>query len=110
VSLIADAKARHTLAGVAARTGIAVPPGGSRSVTAHCPFPAHGHPDRSPSLRLYLDDDYYCCLGCGSKGDVVQWVRDTEQVSVAGAIAALDAGGSLTNAWAGQTHATSPPP
>jgi DNA primase len=107
VSLIAEAKARHTLAGVAARTGIAVPPGGSRSVTVHCPFPAHGHPDRSPSLRLYLADDYYCCLGCGSKGDVVQWVRDTEQVSVAGAIATLDAGGSLTNAWAGQTHVTS---
>jgi len=108
VSLIAAAKARHTLAGVAARTGIAVPPGGSRSVTVHCPFPAHGHPDRSPSLRLYLADDYYCCLGCGSKGDVVQWARDTEQVSVAGAIATLDADGSLTNAWAGQTHATSP--
>jgi len=106
VSLIAEAKVRHTLAGVAARTGIAVPPGGSRSVTVHCPFPAHGHPDRSPSLRLYLADGYYCCLGCGSKGDVVQWVRDTEQVSVAGAIATLDAGGSLTNAWAGQTHAT----
>jgi len=108
VSVIAAAKSRHTLAGVAARTDIAVPSGGGRSVTVHCPFPAHGHPDRSPSLRLYLADDYYCCLGCGSKGDVVQWVRDTEQVSVAGAIATLDAGGSLTNAWAGQAHATSP--
>ena len=108
MSLIAEAKSRRALADVAARTGIAVPPGESRSVTVHCPFPAHGHPDHSPSLRLYLADDYYCCLGCGSKGDVVQWVRDTEHVSVAGAIATLDAGGSLTNAWAGQAHATSP--
>ena len=98
MSLIAAAKARHPLAGVAARTGIAVPPGGSRSVSVHCSFLAHGHLDRSPSLHLYLADDYYCCLGCGSKGDVVQWVRDTEQVSVAGAIATLDAGCSLTNA------------
>ncbi len=110
MSLIAEAKSRHTLAEVAARTGVAVPPGDQRSLTAHCPFPAHGHADRSPSLRLYLADDFYCCLGCGSKGDVVQWVRDTEQVSVAAAIAMLDAGGSLTNAWAGKIHVTSPGP
>lgn len=107
MSRIAEAKARHTLAEVAARTGIAVPPDGQRSVTVHCPFPAHGHPDRSPSLRLYLADDFYCCLGCGSRGDVVQWVCDTEQVSVAAAIASLDAGGSLTNAWAGLTPVAS---
>ena len=108
MSHIAEARERHTLTEVAARTGVAMPPGERRSVTVRCPFPAHGHPDRSPSLRLYLADDYYCCLGCGSKGDVVQWVRDTAQVSVAAAIAMLDAGGSLTNAWAGQIHVTSP--
>lgn len=103
MTTIAEVKSRHALADVASRTGIPLPPGVTRSISVPCPVPAHGHPDHSPSLRLYLADDYYCCLGCGSKGDVVQWVRDTEQVSVTVAIAKLDAGGALANAWAGQT-------
>jgi DNA primase len=105
VSFIAEAKSRHSLAEVALRTGIPVPQGATHSITVRCPFPAHGHPDHSPSLRLYLADNYYCCLGCGSKGDVIQWTREAEQMTVTAAIQKLDAGGPLTNAWAGQTPA-----
>ena len=91
---------RHRLADVAERTGIFV----ARSkgtLTVRCPMASHGHPDRTPSMRLFLDDRYYC-FGCGARGDVVQWARDSEGLSVAGAIAALDSRRPLRNAWEGQ--------
>jgi DNA primase len=73
------------------------------SVTVRCPLPSHGHVDRSPSLRLHLDDDIFFCFGCGAKGDVVEWVCRTEGVGWREAIDLLDSGRPLTNAWAGQT-------
>jgi DNA primase len=101
-SPIEAALGRHRLAEVARRTGITLP-ADTRSVTVRCPLPSHGHPDRTPSLRLYLDHDRYYCFGCGAKGDVIQWARDTQGVGVHDAIQALDSGRSLTNAWAGMT-------
>ena len=99
-SPVEAARARHRLADVAGRTGIAL---GSVSgtVTVSCPMASHGHPDRTPSMRLYLDDDRYYCFGCGAKGDVVQWARDTEGLGVLAAVQALNAGGTLHNTWAG---------
>jgi DNA primase len=96
------ARDRHRLAAVAARTGILVPSSTGGTVTVRCPFPSHGHPDRTPSLRLYLHDDRFYCFGCNAKGDVVQWARDTERAGITDAIAILDSGRILTNAWAGQ--------
>jgi DNA primase len=101
-SPIEAALRRHRLAEVARRTGIALPTD-TGSVTVRCPLPSHGHPDRTPSLRLYLDDDRYYCFGCAAKGDVIQWARDTESIGVHDAIQALASGRSLTNAWAGMT-------
>ncbi len=95
---------RHRLAEVARRTGVLLNTD-TGAVTVRCPLPSHGHPDRTPSLRLYLDDDRYYCFGCAAKGDVIQWARETEQVGVAAAIRALDSGTSLTNAWAGMSYA-----
>ena len=98
--VIAAARRRHTLADVAGRTGIDLPrPHGS--VTVRCPFPAHGHLDRHPSLRLHLDDGIFVCFGCGTTGDVVQWAAATEHVDWRRAIDVLDANQLLTNAWAG---------
>ena len=115
-SPIQAARARHPLAEVAARTG-ADPQRTAGSVTVRCPLPAHGHPDRTPSLRLHLDDGIFCCFGCGARGDVVEWVRQAEGVDWREAIAILDAGRPLTNAWAGvpvdgghQDRARSAPP
>ncbi len=96
---IERAKHGHRLADVARRTGITVP-AGSGTCTVRCPMPAHGHPDRTPSLRLYLDDDRYFCFGCGVHGDVVQWVRDAEEVTVIDAVRVLDSGDPIRNAWA----------
>jgi DNA primase len=92
---------RHRLADVAERTGVFVArPEGTLSV--RCPMVSHGHPDRTPSMRLFLDNDRYYCLACGARGDVVQWARDAEGLSLAGAIAALDSRRPLRNAWEGQ--------
>jgi DNA primase len=98
LSPVEAARARHPLASVAARTGITLPVRGG-AVTVRCVLPAHGHPDRSPSLRLYLDDGRYFCFGCGSKGDVVQWARDLTGTGVMDAIRVLDSGAPLPPAW-----------
>lgn len=51
-------------------------------------------------MSLYHDDG----IGrfCGTKGDVVEWVRQSEGVDWSEAIRILDAGRPLTNAWAGK--------
>lgn len=98
LSPIEAARTRHGLAGVASRSAITLPCVRG-SVTVRCPFPSHGHFDSSPSLRLFLDDGIFYCFGCGVRGDVVEWVCQSEGVSWRQAIALLDAGNPLTNAW-----------
>ncbi len=104
-SPIRAARDRHLLADVARRIGIHLDID-TGTVTVRCPLPSHGHPDRTPSLRLYLDGHRYYCFGCAAKGDVIQWAQDTQHISVAAAIRVLDAGRPLTNAWAGQALPT----
>ncbi len=99
-SLIAEALDRHSLAEVAWRTGIPLATT-TGAVTVRCPLPSHGHPDRTPSMRLYLDEGRYYCFGCGARGDVIQWVRDAEGVGFNDAIRLLDSGRPITNTWAG---------
>jgi DNA primase len=101
-SPIEAARERHRLADVARRAAIFLPTTAG-TVTVRCPMPAHGHPDHTPSMRLYLDDDRYYCFGCGAKGDVIQWVRDTEGLGVTDALRCLDSGRTITNAWAGRS-------
>ena len=100
---LSGVRARHRLEEVAARTGILVPASAGPAVTVRCPFPSHGHPDRTPSLRLYLADDRYYCFGCAARGDVLQWVRDAEGVGLLAAIEVLDTGAAIRNAWAGRS-------
>jgi DNA primase len=100
-SSIEEARERHSLAEVAARTGIELATS-TGNLSVRCPLPSHGHPDRTPSMRLYLDDDRYFCFGCGAKGDVVQWVRDVKGCGVPEAIRALGTGEAFANAWAGR--------
>ena len=95
---IEQARARFSLLEVAERTGICIPRSGG-SVTVRCPFPSHGHYDSSPSLRLYLDDGIWHCFGCGCRGDVVEWVSQTEGVGWGEAIRILEQRAPLTNVW-----------
>jgi len=105
-SLIEDARARHGLADVARRTGIDLYRS-SGSVMVHCPLPSHGHFDRSPSLRLHLDDGIWHCFGCGQTGDVVEWVCQSEGVGWRQAIRILDSGCALRRACAAHESAPS---
>ncbi|MGH8922909.1 MAG: hypothetical protein ACRD0H_31965, partial [Actinomycetes bacterium] len=112
-SPIETARSRHPLAEVARRSGITIPPARSRLVTVRCPMPAHGHPDRTPSLRLDLQNGRWWCFACSptdtdgtpKAGDVIDWVSHTEGVDWRAAIEILDSNRSLTNAWAGVSAA-----
>ena len=47
-----------------------------------CPF----HEERTPSFSVNAVDKLYYCFGCGAKGDLITFVRETEQLDFAGAI------------------------
>jgi DNA primase len=98
-----DVRARHPLGAVARRTGLAMPDAGRAMVC--CPLPAHD--DRHPSMHLDLDRDRYYCFGCGSHGDVIQWVCDIEGVRTGEAVAILDAGRPIAGVHTGATNARS---
>jgi DNA primase len=54
---------------------------GARFV-GRCPF----HQERTPSFSVNATDKLYYCFGCGAKGDLITFVRETEQLDFAGAI------------------------
>src|ERR671937_3257015 len=54
---------------------------GARYV-ARCPF----HEERTPSFSVNPTDKLYYCFGCGAKGDLITFVRETEQLDFAAAI------------------------
>ena len=64
---------------VSART--ALRKAGGRYV-GRCPF----HEERTPSFSVNAADKLYYCFGCGKGGDVVSFVRETEQLDFVGAI------------------------
>src|SRR4051812_42961329 len=47
-----------------------------------CPF----HEERTPSFSVNPVDKLYYCFGCGAKGDVITFVRETESLDFSGAI------------------------
>ena len=50
--------------------------------TGRCPF----HDERTPSFSVNAVDKLYYCFGCGAKGDLITFVRETEGLDFAGAI------------------------
>src|SRR5437868_1172309 len=50
--------------------------------TGRCPF----HEERTPSFSVSPVDKLYYCFGCGAGGDVIKFVRETENLDFAGAI------------------------
>src|SRR3954466_1481505 len=54
---------------------------GARYV-GRCPF----HEERTPSFSVNAVDKLYYCFGCGAKGDLITFVRETEGLDFAGAI------------------------
>src|ERR687887_2509669 len=54
---------------------------GTRYV-GRCPF----HDERTPSFSVNAADKLYYCFGCGAKGDLITFVRETEHLDFVGAI------------------------
>jgi DNA primase len=50
-----------------------------------CPF----HNEKSPSFHVDPDKGFYKCFGCGKAGDIISFVRETEQLNFTEAIEAL---------------------
>jgi len=85
VARIKDSSVREVIATadmidvVSARTALRKQ--GGRYV-GRCPF----HEERTPSFSVNAPDKLYYCFGCGKGGDVVSFVRETENVDFVGAI------------------------
>jgi len=50
-----------------------------------CPF----HQEKSPSFHVDPDKGFYKCFGCAKAGDIISFVRETEQLNFTEAIEAL---------------------
>jgi DNA primase len=50
--------------------------------TGLCPF----HEERTPSFSVNPQDKLYYCFGCGKGGDIISFVRETEQLDFAQAV------------------------
>jgi len=50
--------------------------------SGRCPF----HDERTPSFSVNAVDKLYYCFGCGAKGDLITFVRETEGLDFAAAI------------------------
>ncbi len=51
-------------------------------LSGRCPF----HEERTPSFSVNPVDKFYYCFGCGAKGDMITFVRETQGVDFIGAI------------------------
>jgi DNA primase len=50
-----------------------------------CPF----HQEKTPSFHVDPDKGFFKCFGCGKAGDIISFVRETEQLSFTEAVEAL---------------------
>ena len=82
-SCVRDLKMRVNLADVVSRVAT-LKRAGSR-MKGLCPF----HSEKSPSFHVDPDKGLYKCFGCGKAGDVISFVRETEQLSFTEAVEAL---------------------
>jgi DNA primase len=79
-----DLKLRVNLADVVSRVVTLRKAGGSR-LKGLCPF----HNEKTPSFHIDADKGFYKCFGCGKAGDVITFVRETEQLDFSEAVEAL---------------------
>ena len=81
---VRDLKLRVSLADVVGRVVTLRKAGGSR-LKGLCPF----HNERTPSFNVDADKGFYKCFGCGKAGDLISFVRETEQLGFTEAVEAL---------------------
>jgi DNA primase len=81
---VRDLKLRVNLADVVARVVTLKKAGGSR-LKGLCPF----HNEKTPSFHVDSDKGLYHCFGCNKSGDLIAFVRETEQLGFTEAVEAL---------------------
>jgi DNA primase len=80
---VRDLKLRVNIVDVVSRVA-AVRKAGSR-FKGLCPF----HGEKTPSFHVDPAKGFYKCFGCGKAGDIITFVRETEQLSFTEAVEAL---------------------
>ena len=83
---LAALKERHPLGDVVEASGVRLH-GRGRVRQAVCPF----HEEAEGSFTVYADSERFYCFGCGEGGDVLDFVRRAEGLSLPEAIRRLDA-------------------
>jgi DNA primase, catalytic core len=83
-SCVRDLKLRVNLADVVSRVVTLRKAGGAR-LKGLCPF----HNEKTPSFHVDTDKGFYKCFGCGKAGDLITFVRETEQLGFTEAVEAL---------------------
>jgi DNA primase len=78
-----DLKLRINIADVVSRT-VTLRRSGSR-LKGLCPF----HNEKTPSFHVNPDRGSFKCFGCGKSGDIIEFVRETEQLGFTEAVEAL---------------------
>ena len=84
---IAALKARHPLGDTVEASGVRLR-GRGRVRQGVCPF----HDEAEGSFTVYADSERWYCFGCGLGGDVLDFVRRVEHLSLPEALQRLDGG------------------
>ncbi len=80
---VRDLKLRVNIADVVSRVAT-LRKAGSR-MKGLCPF----HNEKTPSFHVDPEKGFYKCFGCGKAGDIISFVRETEQLNFTEAVEAL---------------------
>jgi len=80
---VRDLKLRVNIADVISRV-VTLRKAGAR-MKGLCPF----HNEKTPSFHVDPDKGFYKCFGCGQAGDVITFVRETEQLGFTEAVEAI---------------------
>jgi DNA primase len=81
---VRDLKLRVNLADVVSRV-VTLKKAGGGKLKGLCPF----HNEKTPSFNVDSDKGFYKCFGCGKSGDLITFVRETEQLGFSEAVEAL---------------------
>src|SRR4051812_31603410 len=81
---VRDLKLRVNVADVISRV-VTLRKAGGGSLKGLCPF----HNEKTPSFQVNPDKGLYYCFGCNKTGDLITFVRETEQLNFTEAVEAL---------------------
>lgn len=82
---IATVKSRANIEDVITRSGVTLHRSGAGSLKGLCPF----HNEKSPSFTVRALQGTFRCFGCGISGDVIQYIREKENLSFTEAVLML---------------------